>query len=210
MIPIELQSIVSNLIDQPITLTAFHSNDGRINSSLNELQIINCIQNFSFGFEIKIGREREWFDFAIKTEDRFYPVNIKVTDTTHADNLNCKLGIYYALTGNIPDFANEIKWESYFDKLNIHMGNQTTADYYFLVLNKQNPKDVFANTLRSLTILQPNGNNLPFQCRWDLNRQPMNRTFNDAKDFIMRVFGDSIKQRAKIYLSFETRFPDYV
>ena len=88
--------------------------DGRINASINEAEILNVIKK---KFDIETPRSRAWYDFSITIDDNFYPVNIKTTDTTHADNLNCKLGIYYALTGLLPDFPNEINWHNYFEKL---------------------------------------------------------------------------------------------
>ena len=154
-------------------------------------------------------RSRQWFDFSIEEDGEFYPVNIKVTDTTHADNLDCKLGIYYALTGKMPDFPNEISWSGYFEKLKTNLG-ENQKDYYFLVVNKSNTKDIFINTLKSLSALRPNGNNLPFQCKWGANKKPRERTFDDAKKFILETFGESIKRRGEIYFIFKRLFHEYI
>lgn len=181
--------------------------DGRVNASINEDELIREIQN---GFAIHLPRSRAWYDFAIEDGKEFYPVNIKITDTTHADNLNCKLGIYYALAGILPDFPNEIRWLYYFEKLQERIGTDKNKDYYFLVFNKQNPNDVFVNTLRGLRVLQPNGNNLPFQCCWDNNRKYENRSFSGAAKFILSTFGKSIKLRSEIYFNFKKYFPEYV
>ena len=43
-------------------------------------------------------------------------------------------------------------------------------DYYFIVLNKMDPKDVIINSIKGLQHLTPNINNLPFQVCWDKNR----------------------------------------
>ena len=158
---------------------------------------------------------REWYDFALEISDNrgntsFYPVNIKVTDTTHADNLNCKLGIYYALTGMLPDFHNETKWQVYFNKLKQYIGKDTSKDYYFLIVNKNKSNDIFCNTLKGLCSLQPNGNNLPFQCKWDCNRKETHRNFESAKQMIMSTFAESIKLRSDIYIQFKNLFPEYV
>src|SRR3990167_10011116 len=166
IMPKELKEIVAFLKSENIKLSA-KNRDGRINSSFNETRILDIL---STKFKIEIPRSRGWFDFAIQ-EEEFYPVNIKITDTTHADNLNCKLGIYYSLTGKMPDFPNEVSWLDYFEKLKVNIG-ENQKDYYFLVVNKSNTKDIFINTLKSLTTLQPNGNNLPFQCKWDINKKP--------------------------------------
>ena len=110
------------------------TNDGRINAALNENEVIKQISQV---FKIEVPRSRAWYDFAIETEGgEFYPVNIKITDTTHTDNLNCKLGIYYALTGLKPSFQNEIGWLPYFAKLKENFGKDKSRDYYFLIVNK--------------------------------------------------------------------------
>lgn len=131
------------------------------------------------------------------------PVNIKVTDTTHADNLNCKLGIYFALTGRIPAFPNEINWLSFFEKQKEGMTRQVVSqDYYFLIISKKDKNDVFVNSLKGLQELQANGNNLPFQCKWDLNRIYKERTLEEAKAFLLKNFAKSVKLRAEIYFQF--------
>jgi len=205
-IPKILTDIAGHLQKRNVQLTKQFA-DGRINASINEDELIKEIQK---KFDIHIIKHRAWYDFAIEDQKEFYPVNIKITDTTLADNLNCKLGIYYALTGMLPDFPNEIRWLDYFEKLKEHIGTDKNKDYYFLVFNKQNPSDIFLNTLKGLQILQPNGNNLPFQCKWDDNRKYKNRSFSQASKFILSTFGESIKLRSEIYFNFKKYFPEYV
>ena len=43
-------------------------------------------------------------------------------------------------------------------------------DYYFLVLNKKNSKEVIINSIKGLNQLTPNVNNLPFQIKWNKNK----------------------------------------
>jgi hypothetical protein len=205
-IPPMLEDIVLYLKEQNLQLSA-QSSDGRVNSAINEDEILKCIL---WKFDVKIPRKREWYDFCIENETNFYPVNIKVTDTTHTDNLNCKLGIYYALTGLLPDFPNESPWYVYFEKLKENLGKSKDKDFYFLVFNKQKSQDIFLNTLKGLQKLQENGNNLPFQCKWDNNRTLENRSFEQAEKFILSVFGKSIKLRSEIYFNFKKHFPQYV
>jgi len=206
VIPDILNDISLYLMDNNVQLSKQFS-DGRINASINEDELIKIIQK---KFEIHKPKSRSWYDFSIEKENEFYPVNIKITDTTHADNLNCKLGIYYVLTGLIPDFPNEIRWLSYFEKLKVNIGKNKSKDYYFLVFNKQKPTDIFFNTLRGLNELQPNGNNLPFQCKWDSNKKPINRSYINVVKFVLTYFGESIKLRSEIYFNFKKYFPEYV
>lgn len=175
--------------------------DGRLNSSVNEEEILNAIKHF---FPIQLPKAREWWDFSFEENGIFYPVNLKTTTTKTADNLNCKLGIYYALCGLLPTFNNEIAWEKYFQKLHEDLGKNTDRDYYFLIINKNDPKDIFINSLKGIQTLQPN--NLPFQCKWDNNREIIQRDFDGSKNFILSALAKSIKLRSSIYLKFKEFF----
>ncbi|WQW48881.1 restriction endonuclease [Helicobacter pylori] len=162
--------------------------DGRLNSSVNEEEILNTIKDY---FPIQLPKAREWWDFSFEENDIFYPVNIKTTTTKTADNLNGKLGIYDALCDLLPEFNNEIAWEKYFQKLHKDLGINTDRDYYFLIINKNDPKDVFINSLKGIQTLQPN--NLPFQCKWDNNREIIQRDFDGSKNFILSALAKSVK-----------------
>ncbi len=193
MIPTQLNEIAEFLRTNPYHLSQ-PLQDGRLNSSVNEEEILNTIKDY---FPIQLPRVREWWDFSFEENDIFYPVNIKTTTTKTADNLNGKLGIYYALCGLVPEFNNEIAWEKYFQKLHKDLGKNTNRDYYFLIINKNDPKDVFINSLKGIQTLQPN--NLPFQCKWDNNREIVQRSFIESKNFILSTLAKSVKLRANIY-----------
>ncbi|WRG58894.1 restriction endonuclease [Helicobacter pylori] len=202
MIPTQLNEIAEFLKTNPYSLSQ-PLQDGRLNSSVNEKEILNTIKDY---FPIQLPRAREWWDFSFEENDIFYPVNIKTTTTKTADNLNCKLGIYYALCGLLPEFNNEIAWEKYFQKLHKDLGKNTNRDYYFLIINKNDPKDVFINSLKGIQTLQPN--NLPFR-KWDNNREIVQRNFIESKNFILSALAKSVKLRANIYLTFKECFGEF-
>ncbi|EJC02762.1 restriction endonuclease Hpy8I [Helicobacter pylori Hp P-8b] len=193
MVPTQLNEIAEFLRTNPYNLSQ-PLQDGRLNSSVNEEEILNTIKDY---FPIQLPRAREWWDFSFEENKIFYPVNIKTTTTKTADNLNGKLGIYYALCGLLPEFNNEIAWEKYFHKLHKDLGTNTNRDYYFLIINKNDPKDVLINSLKGIQTLQPN--NLPFQCKWDNNREIVQRSFIESKNFILSALAESVKLRANIY-----------
>ncbi|WQZ09167.1 restriction endonuclease [Helicobacter pylori] len=201
MIPTQLNEIAEFLKTNPYNLSQ-PLQDGRLNSSVNEEEILNTIKDY---FPIQLPKAREWWDFSFKKNDIFYPVNITTTKT--ADNLNGKLGIYYALCGLVPEFNNEIAWEKYFQKLHKDLGKNTDRDYYFLIINKNDPKDVFINSLKGIQTLQPN--NLPFQCKWDNNREIVQRSFIESKNFILSALAKSVTLRASIYLTFKEVFGEF-
>jgi hypothetical protein len=192
-----------------INATKYLSNnfdDGRINSIANEDEILKILET---EFNVLKPRARDWYDFAIEENGNFYPVNIKITNTKGNDNLSSKLGLYYALTGKIPSFPNEIKWGLFFQELgnNIEKNN---LDYYFLVINKENSQDIFINSLKQLHSLTPNGNNLPFQCHWNRNRIPFLRTYEESRKFLLSAFYKSLELRANAYIEFNKYLGKYI
>ncbi len=193
MIPTQLNEIAEFLKTNPYHLSQ-PLQDGRLNSSVNEEEILNTIKDY---FPIQLPKAREWWDFSFEENKIFYPVNIKTTTTKTADNLNGKLGIYYALCGLVPEFNNEIAWEKYFQKLHKDLGTNTNRDCYFLIINKNDLKDIFINSLKGIQTLQPS--NLPFQCKWDNNREIIQRDFDGSKNFILSALAKSVKLQANIY-----------
>lgn len=204
-LPQELLDIKKFLSDYDFTLS-HTSSDWRIESAINEGEITNLLIN---KFNIVLPRDRERYDFAIQSWEHFYPVNIKVSDTTHNDNLNCKLWIYYTLTGKLPNFPNETSRENFLTNLQADL-QDNDADYYFLIINKKNLSDIILTSLKWLETLTPNGNNLPFQCTWNKNRNFISRDFSEIKKFILTTLWDSIKKRASIFLLFDKLFHEYV
>lgn len=211
-VPPILADIALHLSTHRFRISA-QNHDGRINSAINEDEVLNFIdRSFRFpkGYSLVRPQARDWFDFAIEGDRQFLPINIKVTTTDTVDNLNCKLGIYYALTGLKPAFGNGISWLPFFSKLNASFGKYQDKDYYFLIVNKNDLSDIFCSTLRGIENLTANGNNLPFQSRWQDNHRLIRRTFDESSDFIMSKFGESIKLRSDIYFNFKKYFPQYV
>lgn len=204
-LPQELLNIRNFLSNYDFTLS-HTSSDWRIDSAINEWEITNIL---SKNFNILLPRDRERYDFAIQSWNRFYPVNIKVSDTTHNDNLNCKLWIYYALTWKLPNFPNETSRENFLTKLKQDL-QDNSADYYFLVINKTNLSDIILTSLKWLESLVPNWNNLPFQCQRNNNRRFIVRDFSEIKAFILTTFWDSIQKRASVFLLFDKLFHEYI
>ena len=214
-----LDFIVKRLRINHINISS-NLNDGRLNSSQNEFEIMETIKNDKEitnylqknNLSLISSKAREWYDFALQHKNNkniFFPINIKVTDLSrnNADNLNVKLGIYFALTGIRPSFDNQIKWKDFFNKLSDDF-QETSCDYYFLVINKLNTADIFWNSLKNLSEISAAGNNLSFQCVWNKNRNRNKKVKNyyEAKKMIMNTFEESIKQRAMILIHFQQAF----
>ncbi|MDO7253400.1 restriction endonuclease [Helicobacter cappadocius] len=201
----KLEKIVEYLKSLNLNLSE-QSRDGRINSAFNEDELLNIIK-IKFP-EIQYPKKRDWKDFCFEEDGQYIPVNIKITKTDTTDNLNCKVGIYYALTGRIPSFDNQIDWGNYLRNLreDITPNNQ---DYYFLIVNKNNPKDIYIASLKTINKIVPNGNNLPFQAKWDENKYAINRTFEEARDYLLKTMGKSFRLRSRVYDQFVEYFPEF-
>ena len=151
--------------------------DGRINSCIDEDEVIKLLIE-KFGEKIKKPKIRMWYD--ILAFDYMYgwvPINIKTTTTITSDNTGNLAMCVYAYTNEILDIHRGKSYENgkmsdiLFNKLkNKKYNTNNKKDYYFIVLNKTDASDIIVNSVKGLTILTPNVNNLPFQVCWDKNR----------------------------------------
>ena len=151
--------------------------DGRINSCIDEDEVIKLLVR-TFGEKIKKPKIRMWYD--ILAFDYMYgwiPLNIKTTTTITSDNTGNLAMCVYAYTNEILDIHRDKSYENgkmsdiLFNKLQIKKYNTNNKkDYYFVVLNKTDASDIIVNSVKGLTILTPNINNLPFQVCWNKNR----------------------------------------
>ena len=152
--------------------------DGRINSCIDEDEVIKLLHD-KFGEKIKKPKIRMWYDILVF--DYIYgwlPVNIKTTTTITSDNTGNLAMCVYAYTNEMLDIHRDKSYENgnmsdvLFNKLkNKKYNTNNKKDYYFIVLNKTDASDIIINSVKGLTILTPNINNLPFQVCWDKNRK---------------------------------------
>jgi hypothetical protein len=168
-------------IQKYLQLQAFQfstqNEDGRINSCIDEDEVIKLLIG-GFGEKIKKPKIRMWYD--ILAFDYMYgwiPINIKTTTTVTSDNTGNLAMCVYAYTNELLDIHSNKSYENgkmsdiLFKKLqNKKYNTNNKKDYYFIVLNKTDVNDIIVNSVKGLTILTPNINNLPFQVNWSKNR----------------------------------------
>jgi hypothetical protein len=150
--------------------------DGRVNSSLDEVEIADILISRFGNRRIKKMQCRMWYD--IKVFDKkhgWLPVNIKTTSMNSSDNTGNFAMCVYAYTDEELDldkkYTNGEMADLFYNKLLHKKYNMNhKKDYYFLVLNKKNNRDIIINSVKGLTCLTPNSNNLPFQVCWNKNR----------------------------------------
>ena len=161
--------------------------DGRINSCIDEDKVVKLLVEM-FGKNIKKPKKRMWYD--ILAYDNMYgwiPINIKTTTTRTSDNAGNLAMCVYAYTNEMLDIHRDKSYENgkmsdiLFNKLkNKEYNTNNKKDYYFIVLNKTDASDIIVNSVKGLTILTPNINNLPFQVCFDKNRTFKYKNINET------------------------------
>lgn len=168
---------IQNYLNNTTLEFSKQNKDGRINSSLDENNIIELLKN-KFINKIKIPKIRMWYDILVL--DYFYgwiPINIKTTTTLTNDNSGNLAMCVYSYTDENLDLHKSKSYNNkemsvlLIQKLNEKKYNlNIKKDYYFIVLNK-NTKNIIINSIKGLIKLTPNINNLPFQICWNKNKE---------------------------------------
>jgi hypothetical protein len=174
-LPLILYKIKAFLQKSKLSLTSFVE-DGRINSSLDEKLVTNSLKK-EFNQRIKIPKDRFWYD--IQVYDKIYgwlPVNIKITTTKTSDNAGNLAICVQSYTNEILDmnktYDNNKMSEILFRKIQNKEYNRIyKKDYYFIVLNKLDNTEIIINSVLGLNKLTPNSSNLPFQIKWNTNKE---------------------------------------
>jgi hypothetical protein len=176
------------------------SDDGRINSITDERNIIKILQDKYGKDNIIDGKKRHWWDVKIFN----YPINLKSSNFSKnaADNFSSKAAILYALTYLPEDKINQNRWADFESALLNYSDVDNGRDYYIIIIDKNTSK-IYLNSLKSLSKLTPNGNNLPFQIKWKDNLIPINRTHRQAYDFIVECYKESVTVKIKAHPFYE-------
>ena len=189
MFPTELIEAVEYLQSR-VTASRRHG-DGRVNSIDDEKSIINELIA-KYGDAVEKSADRDWKDVTLFK----YKVNIKSSSMTGADNCSAKVALLYCFT----DAKLKSGWKHFYTSLQSVV--DTGRNYYFIVLDKNTGK-VYLQSLLTLARLTPNGNNLPFQIVWKDNIVPVQRTFQEAYDFLIGGFKESVKKLLEAHAEYE-------
>lgn len=188
----QIKSIIEN--SKSTFNNSNYSADGRINSTFDEGLIISHLQTL-FPQQIEIAPPRYWYDICLSYKENNYYINIKSTSGEHADNISSKKGLYYALTGRIPEKINS--YQKYNENLIRNYNPNSSSDYYFVVFFKKDHTFLFTS-LKHLNNVVPNGNNLPFQCLWGQEKDNIfHRSSVEQSKYLLNAYIDSyIKKSA--------------
>ena len=189
MFPIELQEAVKYL--QSRVIASCRHEDGRVNSIDDEDLIIDELIA-KYGDAVEKPAARTWYDVILFG----HKVNIKSSSMSGADNCSANMALLYCFT----EAQLKSGWKHFYDSFQTVVN--TKRNYYFIVLDKNTGK-VYLQSLLTLARLTPNGNNLPFQIVWKDNIKPRERTFQEAYDFLIGAFKESVKRRLAVHEQYE-------
>ena len=197
MIPYNLKKAADLLSRENISLPQ-HSQDTRQDSANAEQHIVSILLNERMVKEVhspNIGQptNRAWYDIQI---DGYY-CDIKVSSLNTSDNTNAKHAIYYFLTGKNPREVSSNQ-NQFFKSMKEFENEDNKRDYYYIVVNKINTNDIFIVSLKHISDVSIAPNNLPFQCRWDKCREPADRTWKQAKHFLLSYWAQSIERKISL------------
>jgi hypothetical protein len=196
--PNELIEVIDYLNSIQVEANTEHE-DGRVNSIQDELMFINALRA-KFGDENIIEpKAREWFDVRIFG----YPVQFKSSSYSKgaSDNFSSKAAILYALTTLNEDEVSVRGWEQFEQSLLMNQG-ENNRDYYIISMNKDD-NSFTLSSLKTLTKLTSNGNNLPFQIKWKDNIKRVNRNYDEAYRFIVGCYKESVTKKLSVHKLFD-------
>lgn len=213
---------LSAALRKGIVQLVLDGDDGREDSQKSERRITQTLalqfeadQYFAEnGLVFSPAPARYWYDFLVEGRDGLWlPVNVKISGFGGSDNLSSKEGLFYTMTGIDPKKVPHPEhpkrnmginsWEPYCEAMAHYFGSNKTADYYFLVINKNDVGHVFWTSLRYMAELDPNGNNLPYQANWAKNMERVERTWQESAAFLMSVFREALVLRARVLDQFD-------
>ena len=186
---------IKKYLEKGIFIFSSQTSDGRINSCLDENIIISLLKKKYNNKIIEVDK-RHWCDILIF--DKLYswiPVNIKTTTTTTSDNTGNLAMCVYLYTNEELDihklYNNGEMSKILFNKIkNKEYNKRYKKDYFFIVLNKTNQSDVIINSVKGLSHLTSNINNLPFQVKWNNNKEYKYDLINNK----IKMFVDYLKK----------------
>jgi len=196
MIPKVLQEVAQAITDG-FTQLPFGGADPRGDSMVAESVIVAWLLNRQrwniTSPNIDSTHNRSWYDLKI---DGLY-CDIKVSKLRGNDNTNAKKAVYYLLTGKDPDGVSN-QHSRFFKAMRENENEDEERDFYFIVVSKLD-RSAFIVSLKGIAELTPSSNNPPFQCKWDNCRAPTQRTWQQARQFLLECWAASIQKGIAIW-----------
>jgi hypothetical protein len=167
-------SLIKQILEKHKIIISTTTDDGRTNSCLDEKTIIDLLQKEIPESRLFIPKPRHWFDIAILDYKLgWLPINIKSSTTLTSDNTGNLAMLAWALTNHEMDIKKSYR-NGQLSPIVLSKINERKAtkmrDYYFVVISK-NSSEIIVNSLKGLSKICGNVNNLPFQVKWCDNKK---------------------------------------
>jgi len=191
MIPRILSDIQRTLAKRGVRVNK--SSDGRNGSVMDEHDITFFLKT-RFKDLVTISPPRMWHDILVRNDNvsPWIPVNIKTTTMKTRDNIGNLATVVYAYTKHEMDlekrYNNGVMSSVLYECLKNKHYNDTARDYYFIVVDKKKRNNVIVNSLRGLTKITGSVHNLPFQVKWDQNKEYKSQSVQDSVDTFLETF----------------------
>ena len=176
--------------------------EGRGGSLKDENNIINwLLKHPKWGSRVEETKARRFGDFIL---DGIYYINIK-TDEFNKNprpgggcNVFSKCGFAYALSNatveEIGGSMNLTKFTNFINSCNV----DNNRDYLFLCFNKLNMQEIFIRGAKEINHYYGNPSNfLQVNLPWEYINEPVDRSFTEAKEFILSTLKGSIEKKHK-------------
>lgn len=196
--------------NQKIIITKTNDkDDGRNISVLNEGEIIKLIEESNLPWQKTKKRDSKDIFHKINNSD----CNIKSSSFNSPDNVSSMKGIISVFSNGKTikcEHNNYVRELIKLDKENLE--NIMYKDYFYLLYNKKKNK-IFSSSLLNLKNLVQNGNNLPFQVKWEDNyyeelplyesEEEYKKKYKECFKKCFEVIKNGYKQRREAYKLFE-------
>lgn len=205
LIPIVLEEAAEYLRQQHMILPS-GGGDSRGDSSAGESTVIQMLQNAQKWNIVgsNVGRSTNRAPYDMELEGLL--VDVKISSLSGTDNTNAKSAIFYLLTGQTD---HPVHTKDFWEKLRDSEIPDEDRDFYYLIVNKSNTSDVFVVSLKHITEVVINPRNQPFQANWDNCRHPTERTWQEAKQYLLGMWAKSIHREADLLnKGMPTYYPD--
>ena len=165
--------LIKKILDTHKFKVSTKGDDGRWNSCDDEKTIISLLQKEIPKNRLYIPPPRHWFDIAILDYKLgWLPINLKSSTTLTPDNTGNLAMLAWAVTNHEMDIQKSYRNGTLAPIVVSKIKEQcySNRDYYFVVICK-NSLEIIVNSLKGLSKIHANVNNLPFQVKWCENKK---------------------------------------
>ena len=107
-----------------------------------------------------------------------------------------KKPIFYFITGkqDVP-----VYFPNYFKLLSEKENEDEKRDCFFIIIKKPDASDAFVVSLKGIKEVKATYGNPLFQCNWNKCREPVNRSWAEARKFLLGKWAECEKKKLLVF-----------